>query len=132
LYKTGDLVWYNSDGTLVFIGRKDGQVKIRVQRVELGDVEHHVYRCLADVANVVSEMITPHGSSSPMLVVFVRVVSTSDGSDEADLKAAPNGMIAGLSEKLADLLPTYMIPSACIPAYAAAIAAAYGSRRFVR
>ncbi len=32
LYKTGDLVRYNEDGSLVFVGRKDAQVKIRGQR----------------------------------------------------------------------------------------------------
>ncbi|KAM4054534.1 AMP-binding enzyme [Hirsutella rhossiliensis] len=40
LYKTGDLVRYNEDGTLTFFGRKDAQVKIRGQRVELGEIEH--------------------------------------------------------------------------------------------
>lgn len=40
LYKTGDLVRQNSDGSFDFVGRKDLQFKIRGQRVELGEVEH--------------------------------------------------------------------------------------------
>ncbi|CAG8962038.1 hypothetical protein HYFRA_00005080 [Hymenoscyphus fraxineus] len=40
LYKTGDLVRYNEDGNLTFVCRKDEQVKIRGQRVELGEIEH--------------------------------------------------------------------------------------------
>lgn len=42
MYKTGDLVRQNSDGTFEFIGRKDLQLKVRGQRVELGEVEHHL------------------------------------------------------------------------------------------
>ena len=42
LYRTGDLVVYNEDGSLTFIGRKDAQVKIHGQRVELGDIENHI------------------------------------------------------------------------------------------
>lgn len=39
LYKTGDIVRMLSDGTIDFIGRKDGQVKIRGFRIELSEVE---------------------------------------------------------------------------------------------
>jgi amino acid adenylation domain-containing protein/non-ribosomal peptide synthase protein (TIGR01720 family) len=48
LYKTGDLVRYNSDGSIIFVGRKDNQIKVRGQRVELGDVDHHVYTAVME------------------------------------------------------------------------------------
>ncbi|MCP3663280.1 MAG: AMP-binding protein, partial [Gammaproteobacteria bacterium] len=39
IYKTGDMVKLLSDSSIFFIGWNDGQVKIRGQRVELGEVE---------------------------------------------------------------------------------------------
>jgi len=39
MYKTGDLVQYDSNGRLAFIGRKDNQVKLRGQRIEMSEVE---------------------------------------------------------------------------------------------
>jgi amino acid adenylation domain-containing protein len=43
LYKTGDLGKYDPDGSggIIFAGRKDTQVKLRGQRVELGESESH-------------------------------------------------------------------------------------------
>ena len=38
LYLTGDLGRYWPDGTIEFLGRRDGQVKIRGHRVELGEI----------------------------------------------------------------------------------------------
>jgi non-ribosomal peptide synthetase component F len=35
-YKTGDLVKLNSEGKIIFVGRKDFQVKLRGQRIETG------------------------------------------------------------------------------------------------
>ncbi|MFF3672952.1 non-ribosomal peptide synthetase [Streptomyces sp. NPDC002120] len=44
LYRTGDLVRAGEDGALDFIGRADGQIKIRGYRVETGEVERGLRR----------------------------------------------------------------------------------------
>src|SRR6202008_353358 len=38
-YRTGDLARRRSDGTLVLLGREDGQVKLHGYRIELGQVQ---------------------------------------------------------------------------------------------
>ena len=52
LYRTGDLALYREDGNIEFIGRRDSQVKIRGQRLELREVES-VLRGMPEVADCV-------------------------------------------------------------------------------
>ncbi|KAG6001999.1 NRPS protein [Claviceps maximensis] len=130
LYKTGDLVRYNQDGSLVYVGRKDSQVKIRGQRVEVGDVEHHVLQCVPGASQVVVEAISPAqdaATSPPTLVAFIGMDSHSeskttpsgvhasidggDGGQEslAEIQSMEIGSDARL--KLAGQLPSYMVPA---------------------
>lgn len=125
LYKTGDLVRYNFDGTLAFVGRKDTQVKIRGQRVELGEVEYHIRRILNNANSdlfdgiVVAEVIMPQGSKNPILVVFICLGMTYTGREgyqsEEECAAAVHDLVAGLDERLTEVVPSYMIPNAFIP-----------------
>ena len=70
-YKTGDLVKMSHDGGLEYIGRKDKQVKIRGQRVELGGVEFHLQKSLTDVSDVAVDVLAPKDDpENPLLAVF--------------------------------------------------------------
>lgn len=124
LYRTGDLVYYNANGTLTFVSRKDEQVKIRGQRVELGDVEHHARQCLRKHypdARIIAEAATPRGSKMKMgssrLVVFLaadgsagRLAASVDPSDLVNVDGDVN-LVATLEEQLPGLVPTYAVPS---------------------
>jgi amino acid adenylation domain-containing protein/thioester reductase-like protein len=106
LYRTGDIVRYNPDGSLFYFGRKDTQVKIRGQRVELGEVDYHVRQVLPpSVQQVVAEIITPDAIAASLLAVFF----TAEEGEEC------TAMIHTLKEQLVRTVPPYMVPTAYIP-----------------
>lgn len=113
LYKTGDLVRYNEDGSLTFIGRKDTQVKIRGQRVELSEVEHHVQECIPDAAQVVAEVITLEGcNASITLAVFIRFSGNTTTSGEIEsIPVSIYSIPSDVYDELAGRLPSYMVPT---------------------
>ena len=125
LYKTGDLVRYesNGSGSIEFVGRKDQQVKLRGQRVELAEVEHHLQASLPTGVKVVAEVIKPkHGV--PTLMAFLsesHIGSASnllqeDGNDGTIVEPSPE-LIAALSElnsTMGSKVPRYMIPAAFV------------------
>jgi non-ribosomal peptide synthetase component F len=71
MYKSGDLVRYNSDGSISYIGRKDTQIKLNGQRIELGEIEFHVGQSLPDGTQSAVELVTPSNrTSTKALAVF--------------------------------------------------------------
>ncbi|KAI1739959.1 hypothetical protein F4680DRAFT_466122 [Xylaria scruposa] len=120
LYKTGDLVRYNENGTLTYIGRKDMQVKIRGQRVELGEVEYQARECLGSDCEAVADIIELGGGNGKA-VLSLFVASRTHGkrciddlfyplsqvSDDVKMVRISNAVEAALSQRL----PSYMIPT---------------------
>ncbi len=122
LYKTGDLGEYDPDGSggIVFVGRKDTQVKMRGQRVELGEIESQLKARLPSETSVIAEVIVPLGSGGqPTLVAFVASQSTK-GHEHTDLRSAQligeqRRTLSKADADLAKVLPRYMVPTAYIP-----------------
>jgi amino acid adenylation domain-containing protein len=56
LYKTGDLGYYDNDGNIILIGRRDNQVKINGFRIETGEIE----ACLNNFASIEKSVVTIH------------------------------------------------------------------------
>ena len=54
LYKTGDLGIWTEDGEIQFLGRIDGQIKLRGFRIELSEIESVIMQCLGVSAAVVA------------------------------------------------------------------------------
>ena len=116
LYRTGDLVRYNTNGTLEFVGRKDSQVKVRGQRVELGEIDYNLERALTEEARaenvqIIAEVIKPQGSNVPTLVSFLFRLGISTPETKVILEQT----LVGIQDRLAELVPPYMVPSAFLP-----------------
>jgi acyl-coenzyme A synthetase/AMP-(fatty) acid ligase len=114
LYKTGDIVRYESDGTIVFLGRKDNQVKLHGQRIELGEIEYHLRRIFSRADRFVDtavEIVTPAGGE-PKIVAFVALAGT--GKKPAELQHALNDMVVEVQAKVREALSSYMIPFAYV------------------
>ncbi|PNP59079.1 hypothetical protein THARTR1_01327 [Trichoderma harzianum] len=58
-YKTGDLVRYGDDGIMEYLGRKDTQIKIRGQRIEVGEIEYQMKKLETTFEHVAVDVI--HG-----------------------------------------------------------------------
>lgn len=91
IYRTGDLVYENEEGNIIFIGRKDSQIKLRGNRIELGDLES----AAAAIENVASACAL-FDADKQEIVLFIETT--------AEIVARKFKM------KLKKYVPAYMVP----------------------
>ncbi len=91
IYKTGDIGRYNSRGELVFVSRKDYQIKHMGQRIELGEIE-----LAAGLANNVGQTCCTYDDARKKIVLYYTG------------NAEPSELVTYLKDKL----PRFMIPNA--------------------
>lgn len=121
ILRTGDLVRYQLDGSLVYIGRRDTQVKIRAKRVELGEIEAQIrlHRPPSDV--VIVEAASPLNADVVVLIAFI--YSTQNGQETSPPTStyfAPASLnfqheAAILDSQIRTVLPEYMVPTFYLP-----------------
>ena len=90
IYRTGDLGKFNDNGDMVYIGRKDFQIKHKGHRIELGEIE-------AAVATIdgIDDQCCIYDNDKLRIVLFYTGKATA----------------AQIGENLKDMLPEYMIPT---------------------
>ncbi|MCX4696224.1 non-ribosomal peptide synthetase [Streptomyces sp. NBC_01408] len=100
MYRTGDLVHWTPAGELRFIGRADGQIKLRGFRIEPGEIEETLARHPG--VGQVAVMVFEDGPGGKRLVAYA-VPRAGHTLDEA-----------ALLRWAADELPEHMVPSALV------------------
>ncbi|PYI34341.1 acetyl-CoA synthetase-like protein [Aspergillus indologenus CBS 114.80] len=118
VFRTGDLARYNEDGTLIFVGRADTMVKLRGQRIELAEVEHHLSQCFGDRLRWVVDVVVPAGNrdQQPLLTAFVAAAATDGVSCPEEVhflrvqgaESVPS--LEAVRSALSARLPPYMVP----------------------
>ena len=96
LYDTGDFGRHEADGSVMILGREDGQIKVRGHRVELGEIEA-VLRKHPSVAQAVVRNVEDGGEGG-QLTAHVEPVDGQWVNAQA------------LREYLAERLPDHMVP----------------------
>jgi tyrocidine synthetase III len=95
MYRTGDVGKWQSDGNLVFLGRRDDQVKLRGYRIELGEIE--------------AALQSYEGVDGAV------VVATNNTAGEKELVGYITSrepiVTAAISSWLHNYLPAYMVPA---------------------
>ena len=97
LFFTGDLGWYDQQGQLNYLGRRDHQIKIRGFRVELFEIEQALTQIGGIEAAVVD--IYNRNSGEPQLIAYI-VLKTGYALHSAALR-----------DTLLGTLPDYMVPT---------------------
>ena len=101
LYKTGDLVRLQRDGSLQFVGRIDDQVKIRGFRVEPAEVEAALSAC--PLVKRVAVIGREFAAGGKRLTAYV-VPDAAEGSRDGEI-------ISIMRDFMRERLPHYLVPS---------------------
>lgn len=119
VYRTGDLVRVLYDGCFDSLGRADDQVKLRGQRLEIGEINSTIRTGVSQILDVAT-LVAKHGNQDrDTLVSFIVTTSSKDhGQDLCIISDSENLNVCGQAQGACrDRLPGYMVPTYvfCVP-----------------
>ena len=94
LYKTGDLACFREDGSILFMGRNDFQVKIRGLRIEIEEIE----KTIASVPGILESAVVVRRDKNERQVICAFY------SEESPVE------LTKIKKAVTDKLPRYMLP----------------------
>ncbi|QDS75545.1 nrps [Venturia effusa] len=117
IYRTGDLVRILYDGSFIFLGRADDQVKLRGQRLELSEIDTTIKRGLPDIRDVATFVLRHPNQQREQLVTFFVATDASqqDGRSFVLAQGSAVLIISKIREICLAHLPGYMVPTHFIP-----------------
>lgn len=113
VYRTGDLVRILHDGTFDFLGRADDQVKLRGQRLEIGEINSVIRQSNRDFTDVATLVLKHPRQQKEQLIAFVVIGIKSPREPKVLLVEASRLCVA--KEACHERLPPYMIPTHFVP-----------------
>lgn len=118
IYRTGDLVRILCDNSFEFLGRADDQIKLRGQRLEVGEINAVIKRGVAEgQVRDVATLGIEHGASKRKQLVcfFVPLSSPVKKKEGKDLKVLRQDEVVKIAEEAREVcqgkLPPYMVPT---------------------
>lgn len=99
VYRTGDLGRYDENGNIVYMGRKDAEVKVRGHRVDLGEIESTLLQSSLVSSAVVSKLDVE--GTGGELVAYLLLAGSTVGTRE---------LATRLRDHCRSQLPAYMVP----------------------
>lgn len=121
IYRTGDLVRILCDNSFEFLGRSDDQIKLRGQRLEVGEINDVIKRGVAEgrVRDLATLGIEHNVSKRKQLVCFFVPLSSVKKKRGKDLKILRGDEVLKIVEEAREVcqgkLPPYMVPTHFIP-----------------
>lgn len=117
IYRTGDLVRILHDGSFQFLGRIDDQVKLRGQRLEIGEINEVIKGATEELGEVATLVVKHPKQPNDQLVSFVTRNNTQRKSSSADVRFTQDDheFLAVTKSACHSKLPGYMVPTHIVP-----------------
>ncbi|KIX01658.1 uncharacterized protein Z518_09384 [Rhinocladiella mackenziei CBS 650.93] len=116
VYCTGDLVRLLHDDSFEFLGRIDDQVKLRGQRLEIGEINHVAMSASTSLQDATTMVLKHPTQQKEQLVTFFSTTQSRKQSENPSIMSnkQTKDLAAKIQRKCADQLPAYMVPTYCL------------------